>query len=67
MATLTINTTAAHAARVVAAFGLQQNLGRDATAAEVKQQVIEFMKGVVFDQEDRVTKDAVVTPLITPT
>lgn len=67
MATLTITTNANNAARVVAAFGKYLNLGRNATGAEVKQRVIEFMKSVVWEQENREARDAIVTPRIEPT
>lgn len=53
MATLTINTTAGDAQRVAAAFGARLNLGRDATGAEVKQQVIQFIVNAVQEQEQR--------------
>jgi len=67
MPTLTINTTAAQATRVASAFGKRLNLGRDATNAEVKQQVIEFLKDAVWDQEHRDAVEAVVTNRINPT
>ena len=67
MAILTITTTAAHAGRVSVAFGTELGLGRNATNAEVKAKVIEYIKGVVFAQEDIATKAAIVTPQITPT
>ena len=51
MATLTITTTAPQDARIVAAFGKRLNLGRDATLAEVKQQVIAFITNAVQEQE----------------
>ena len=53
MATLTINTTGAQDARIIAAFGKRLNLGRNATAAEVKQQVIQFIINAVQEQEQR--------------
>lgn len=51
MATLTITTTGAQDSRIVAAFGKRLNLGRDATAAEVKAAVIQFVVGAVVEQE----------------
>ena len=61
MATLTINTTSAQDTRIKAAFGKQLNLEttddppvlRDATGAEVKAYVIEFIKTTVLRQEQR--------------
>ena len=61
MATLTINTTSAQDTRIVAAFGKQLNLEttddppvpRDATGAEVKAEVINFIKTTVLRQEQR--------------
>ena len=67
MPTMTITTTGPQATRVVSAFGLQLNLGRDATAAEVKQATIQFLKGVVFAQEAKALRDAIVVPPIDPT
>jgi hypothetical protein len=57
MPTLTINTTANQAQRVAAAFGKQHNTRdasgnpRPATAEEVKEQVIQFLKQAVLSQE----------------
>jgi len=57
MATLTINTTAEHATRVAAAFGRLRGLRnpdstfRDATTAEVKQEVINFLTATVLSEE----------------
>ena len=57
MATLTINTTANHATRVTAAFGRLRGLRnpdstfRSATEAEVKQEVINFLKTTVLSEE----------------
>lgn len=51
MATLTINTTAQQDARIVEAFGAHLNLGRNATAAEVKASVIEHVRSVVYAYE----------------
>jgi len=61
MATLTINTTSAQDVRIRAAFGRQLNLvttddppvQRDATGAEIKAYVIEFVKSIVLRQEQR--------------
>lgn len=51
MGTLTITTTAPQDARLVAAFGRLLNLGRNATAAEVKQNVKDYIRQVVIAQE----------------
>lgn len=53
MATMTITTTTEQAARVATAFGALLHLGRDATAAEVKQAVIAYMRAVVLQYENR--------------
>jgi len=73
MATLTISTTAPQDARIVAAYG--KYLGttdgngdpRNATAAEVKQAIINNIKQVVFDQEHKAALAAVSTGTISPT
>lgn len=54
MATPTITTTGAQDARIAAAFGKRLRLGRNANAAEVKQQVIQFVVNVVqqYEQEE---------------
>ena len=69
MATLTITTTAAHDARIIAAFGARLNLGRDATVAEVKAQVIGYVINAVQEYEQRVATAAAAAgvTLITPT
>ncbi len=51
MATMTITTTAAQDARIVAAFGKHLHLGRNATGAEVKADIINYVRSIVFDQE----------------
>ena len=73
MATLTINTTTENAIRLASAYGLFLGLTdgngdpRPATNTEVKTAVIEHLKQITFDQEDRVNKAAVSTPRIDPT
>lgn len=69
MATLTITTTAGDAARVAAAFGARLSLGRDATAAEIKQQTVQFLRGVVQEYEKNIAAQAAVAAvtLIDPT
>lgn len=65
---MTINTTAAQDARLLKAFGQQLSLmdesenPRDATPVEVKQQVIQFLKGVVHAQERRAEIEAINVP-----
>jgi hypothetical protein len=53
MGTFTINTTAPQDARLVAAFGkrLAFSPPRNATAAEVKAEIINMIVGVVREQE----------------
>ena len=65
MATLTINTTSSQDARIVDAFGKYLSLvdgsgdPRNATGSEVKAALINFLKGVVFDQERKTAHEAV--------
>lgn len=68
MGTLTINTTAEQDARILSAFGKQlatvdvDGNPRDATAAEVKAEVIGFIKTIVVKQEeDEAIQAAIVT------
>ena len=64
MATQTINTTAAEDAALVAAFGWYLNLGRNATAAEIKAATATFWRGVVQGyQTSQAAASAVVTPI----
>lgn len=58
MATLTITTTGAQDARIVVAFGHKLGFPRNATAAEVKADVIEYIKGVVLADERRIAAEA---------
>jgi hypothetical protein len=51
MATFTITTPTAQDPRILTAFGRRLNLGRDATGAEVKQQIINFLINAVQEQE----------------
>lgn len=67
MATTTINTTGAEDARVVAAFGTYLRLGRNATQAEVKAAIIQWVTGVVNDQETQAQRAALVVTNIAPT
>lgn len=74
MATITITTTAAQDARIVKAFGTYLGLGRNATAAEVKAEIIAFLRLTVQAQEEAAatqtaiaTAKAALTPLGQPT
>ena len=69
MATLTINTTTAQDTRIIAAFGARLGLGRNATGAEVKQQIIQFITNAVQEQEQAsaVATAAAGVTLVTPT
>ena len=51
MATLTITTTAAQDARIVAAFGKYLGLPGNASAAQVKAEVIAFIRLKVLEYE----------------
>ena len=51
MATMTITTTPAEDARLVIAYGAKLNLGRNATGAEIKADIIASVRAVVSDQE----------------
>ena len=73
MPKLTINTTPSQASRIAKAFGLRLNARdndgnpRNATASEVKQQTIQFLKGVVYAHERQAKIDAMTVPDINPT
>jgi len=76
MATLTITTTSAQNARILKAFGRQINaqdvsdpenpVPRDATGAEVKQQVIQYIKRITQAQEMKVKRDALTVSDLNP-
>jgi len=51
MATLTITTTGAQDQRIVAAFGAKLGLPGNASGAQVKADVIGYIKGVVHSYE----------------
>lgn len=51
MATLTITTTSAQDARLVKAFGADLGLGHDASGAEIRGAILNYMKSVVHRQE----------------
>lgn len=77
MGTLTINTSPAQDTRIASAFGKYlnaQNLSdpenpvpRNATATEVKAQIINFIKNVVFAEEAKANKLAFVPEPLEPT
>ncbi len=75
MPTLTITTNGAQAQRIATAFGRLKNLRepdktpRDATAAEVKADVIDFIRSIVINHERDVAAQAAsdAVPDIDPT
>lgn len=67
MAVLTITTTAPQAQRVATAFGARLNLGRDATNAEVKTEVVNIIRGIVQGYENQVAARALVDAVFDPT
>ena len=58
MASFTLTTTPAQDARIVAAFGRRLGLPGDATGAQVKQQIIQFLKNAVQEQEQAVATES---------
>ena len=70
MATLTINTTGAQDARLVVAFGAKLGLPGNASGAEVKADIVAYIKGVVHSYETQQAAIAAadgVTPMPDPT
>ena len=70
MATLTITTTVNQASRIAAAFGSRLNPPRDATAAEIKADMIAYIKGIVHSYETQQAANAAanaVVPMPDPT
>lgn len=64
----TITTTASDDARLATAFGIRLNLGRNATAAEIKAAVVQWLRDVVADTERITAQQAAATPTpIAPT
>lgn len=51
MATLTITTTGVQDARLVVAFGMKLGLPGNANAAQIKADIINYIRTVVVDQE----------------
>lgn len=66
MAVMTITTTAIEDARIVVAFGHYQNLGRNATGAEVKAAVVSFVKDIVQQDEARVANATALSQVVPP-
>lgn len=58
MPTLTIDITAPHAARLATALGNKLGLPGDATLADAKADVINYLKGVVRSYETQVAATA---------
>ena len=67
MSTLTINTTAEQALRVAAAVGQSQGLGRNATAAECKDFVIQLLRQLVQQQEYIAAQNLITSTAFDPT
>jgi hypothetical protein len=64
MASVTFNTTASEDAALVAAFGWYLNLGRNATAAEIKAATSQYWRGVVQQyQTQQAAAGAAITPI----
>lgn len=60
MPTTTLNYTAPQGARVVAAFGKELGLGQNATEAQVKAEIWNFVRLVVAKWEEQNAVDAAV-------
>jgi hypothetical protein len=67
MGSLTITTTAAQDVRLVAAYGEYLGLGRNATAPEIKANVIQTIKQIVRDYEHGIEVDAIAIDPFDPT
>ncbi len=67
MATMTITTTAPQDARIVAAYGSMLGLGRNATAAEVKADVINYIRTSVQSYEKQQAIAAISIAPLDPT
>jgi hypothetical protein len=63
MGTLTITTTAPQDARIIAAFGRNLGLGRDATGPEVKAAIIKHIQDIVLNYERRLAEQAAIDAL----
>ena len=58
MATLTITTTGAQDTRIAAAFGKYLGLPGNASAAQIKAEVFNFVRLIVADQEKKAAEAA---------
>jgi hypothetical protein len=67
MAVMTVTTTAPQDARLVAAFGNKLGLGRPATAAEIKADIIAYITRCVAEDEARMLALAANPNPFTPT
>ena len=67
MAITTITTTPAQDARLVVAFGNKLGLGRNATAAEIKNDLIAYLTRCVVEDEARVAAMQAPAVPFTPT
>ena len=67
MPTLTIDLTAGEAAKVSAAVGFLEGLGRDATMAEVRAHYLKAMKTDVHEAERIIAKRSFVPSTFEPT
>jgi hypothetical protein len=67
MGTLTITTTAAQDARLVVAYGAKLNLGRSATGAEIKADIIDSIVSVVRLYEEPQSVRAAIAATVLPT
>lgn len=63
----TITTTGAEDTRIAVAFGAHLGLAGNANAAQVKAAVVEFIKGVVREQERLAAVRATIVTDIAPT
>lgn len=63
----TITTTAQEDQRIAAAFGPKLNLGRNATATEVKQDIIGYIRNVVTVQENIQARSDALSAVALPT
>ena len=55
---MTITTTAGQDTRIVAAFGKYLGLPGNATAAQVKTEIFNFVRQIVAEQEKRTAEEA---------
>ncbi len=62
MAVLTITTTGAQDARLVVAFKRHLNLAQNATAAEIKADIIRYLRAVVVNAEAEAAREALEAP-----